>query len=121
MRGVIGLEWQRRQHQRSVLALLGLLTLVSAATAATPAVTLPRPGGSPAAVAESICVEPPAPRAGSAAHREAQRRYWAAFEPALADGVRQQLRRHTGPRGAESRRAAWLRRFLRPPTPGTAL
>lgn len=109
-------EWQRRQHQRSVLALLGLLAIVSGAPSVAPALAPPGPAPAAAEQAEIVVVQPPSQSLRGRSSDDVQRRYWAAIEPNLASRVRLALRRQAAWRPAAARRAAWLRRFLRPPT-----
>lgn len=107
-------EWQRRQSQRSVWALLGLLAIVAGTNQMPVTAPLFHPtvqmvSGETVAAAES-----PQPatrvRSGSSA------RYWQHLAPRDNTAIRLRLELHATSRPAASSRALYLRRFLRPPT-----
>jgi hypothetical protein len=117
MRGpVMQQEWQRRQTQRSVWALVGLLALLAPAST-TVAGGLPASPPRLGAVAATETCDACAVRTGTPPGRAAARsRYWRELA-AQADGrARVRLERHAVARPTVDSRDLYLRRCLRPPT-----
>ena len=115
-RPVMQQEWQRRQTQRPVWALLGLLALVSTAGADIPLTAL-----AAGIQVETAAVAEPGIQALAKAPQRSTRsrssaRYWQHLAPVHNNCSRVRLALHAESRPTVSSRAAYLRRFIRPPT-----
>jgi len=109
-------EWQRRQTQRSVWALLGLLALVSAGGAAVPALAPVLGVRVESVQAGTVCEAADTELARSAGRARTTARYWRHLAGAADTRARLQLCLHAEPRPVASGRDVYLRRFLRGPT-----
>lgn len=113
---VMQAEWQRRQTQRSVWALLGLLALLTHAPAALDRLPL---GQAPCPEISSVRAtdqhaEPGSQRSGGRVCVTA--RYWRAVGAAASTTARLRLSLHAAARPTVDSHDLYLRRFLRPPT-----
>lgn len=109
-------EWQRRQMQRSVWALLGVLAVVAAGAAPTPATAPPEDCRTIAAMAAPAVGEVGTQPRASSVRANSSPRYWRQLEPLTDAGVRLRLTLHAVERPAWPARLRYLRQFLRPPT-----
>ena len=109
-------EWQRRQTQRSVWALLGLLTLVSAAGAQLPAVVPPAGVRVASVQPGAVCEAAPGGHATGTVRARTANRYWRHLAGVADTKARLCLVLYAELRPVVSTRDVYLRRFLRPPT-----
>ncbi|MCC7495641.1 MAG: hypothetical protein IT204_25040 [Fimbriimonadaceae bacterium] len=107
-------EWQRRQTQRSLMALLGLLALVTTASGEVLWVPVaPTVATSSSLSAGQQLVEP---IARPTVARRSSARYWRQLAPAADTQARLRLTQHRDAAPRQSADLAWLARFRRPPT-----
>jgi hypothetical protein len=108
-------EWQRRQTQRSVWALLGLLAVLTHVPVPAPAGAIALPPRADVAPLAGRADAVSAPRAAETSSSRTPTRYWRALAAADAGAARVDLSSHPA-HAVNDPRDFWLRRLRRPPT-----